>query len=373
MSGPSHETGDASSRSGLRACLAMTLGVKILLLATGWLVAETRLDATFREPGRLFGLFHRWDSAHYLAIAESGYAPPPSPLLAFPPALPLLIRGVSALSGSVESAAVLVSTLLSFLPPLLLFLLVRLDGGTTDTGVDAVRALLLFPTALFLHVAYTESLFLTLVLGAFVAARTGRWGLCALAGALTGFTRINGFVLIPALALEAWPGPRKGRTLRLAAAAAPCLGVALYMAITASVAGDPLAFMSVQRQHFHRHFAMPWEGVANLLVGARIGGGDAMMVGVLQLAFIPMMLAAIAAASRSGRPSYVAWTVGNVLVFTAQGFWISVPRLVLVLFPFFIRLPLRLEDPLVRSLWFAGSTLLLGFLTAQFATGWWVS
>ena len=41
----------------------------------------------------------------------------------------------------------------------------------------AMRAawfLLIFPTAYFLHIGYTESLFLALVLGSFLAARTDR-------------------------------------------------------------------------------------------------------------------------------------------------------------------------------------------------------
>ena len=40
--------------------------------------------------------------------------------------------------------------------------------------------LLIFPTAYFLHIGYTESLFLALVLGSFLAARTDRWWLAGL-------------------------------------------------------------------------------------------------------------------------------------------------------------------------------------------------
>ena len=96
--------------------------------------------------------------------------------------------------------------------------------------------------------------------------------------------------------------------------------------------------------------------------------------GMLQAAFIPMMLIASAAAAMKQRLSYAVWVIGNTLVFTAQEFWISVPRLVLVLFPAFIWLAPRLAaSPVQSTLWFAGSTLLLSFLAGQFAQGWWVS
>jgi hypothetical protein len=99
-----------------------------------------------------------------------------------------------------------------------------------------------------------------------------------------------------------------------------------------------------------------------------------MMNGLLQAAFIPMMLIGCVAAALKQRLSYAVWVIGNTLVFTAQEFWISVPRLVLVLFPVFIWFAPRLgASPVLATLWFAGSTLLLSFLAGQFAQGWWVS
>jgi hypothetical protein len=140
------------------------------------------------------------------------------------------------------------------------------------------------------------------------------------------------------------------------------------------VAGDPLAFMQLQHDAFYRSFAWPWDGAAALFRLANHGGADSMMSGVLQAAFIPLMVTAGVAAAMRQRASYAVWVIGNILVFTAQGFWISVPRLVLVLFPVFIWIAPRLgSSPVLSTLWFAGSTLLLSFLAGQFAQGWWVS
>ena len=73
--------------------------------------------------------------------------------------------------------------------------------------------LLIFPTAYFLHIGYTEALFMALVLGSFLAARTERWWLAGLLGGLAALTRVNGLVLMPALPAEAltqWFTIRRG-------------------------------------------------------------------------------------------------------------------------------------------------------------------
>jgi hypothetical protein len=98
-----------------------------------------------------------------------------------------------------------------------------------------------------------------------------------------------------------------------------------------------------------------------------------MMNGVIQVVCIPLLLAACLIAALRQRPSYAIWTIGQVVVFTAQGFWLSLPRLALVLFPAFIWLAPRTARPVFGTLWFAASTLFMSFLAAQFAQGWWVS
>lgn len=361
-------------RSSVRDLLLICLGLKLLLMALGVMVAEVRLDRPFRDLDAVLGVWHQWDSKHYFDLAENGYRPPgDSTTLVLPPLLSLLIRGASRFAGSFMSGGVLVATILSFLPCLLLFRLARLDLDE-ENSFRAALVLLLFPTAFYLHIVYTEALFLTTVMGAFLAARRGDWRAVAIWGFFAGLTRINAFVLAPALLVEAWGSSSGGRALRVFASLSVGAGIAIYLAINYAVAGDPLAFMRLQHDAFYRSFAWPWEGGLALFRLASRGGADSMMGGVLQAAFIPMMVIAGVAAAMKQRASYAIWVIGNVLVFTAQGFWISVPRLVLVLFPAFIWLAPRLGgSPVFSTLWFAGSTLLLSFLAGQFAQGWWVS
>ena len=145
----------------------------------------------------------------------------------------------------------------------LLYRLVRLDHDAA-TANRTVWFLAIFPTAYILHIGYTESLFISLVLGAFLAARAGRWPLVALLGALACLTRVNGLLLIPALAIE--PALHLWRTRRfdrrwLWLAAIP-LGFGGYLLLNYRVTGDPFAFLAITRERWFKSFAPPWTGIA---------------------------------------------------------------------------------------------------------------
>ena len=356
----------------IRDLVLLVLALKALLLCLGVIAAEVRLNRSFRAPTEILGLWLQWDTRHYLEIAEKGYAPPPeSVTLVFPPLFPLLIRATSLYTGSVESAAVVLSSLLSLLPGIYLYRLARLDLDE-ETSFRAVTLFFVFPTAFFLHLAYTESLFLTTALGAFLAAREGRWRHVAIWGLLAGLTRINAFVLAPALLFEAWGNSSRGRLPRLFAAVSVSLGVVAYLALNAWVAGDAFEFVTIQRDSFYRSFAPPWDGVIAVMFLAWEGGSDSMSNGVLQALCIPLMAVALFGALRQRR-SYAVWVAGNAFLFTAQGFWISLPRLCLSLFPLFPWLALRLRGRVASAVWLAASLLLLSFFAGQFAQGWWVS
>jgi Gpi18-like mannosyltransferase len=363
----------APARAWVRDSLLICLGLKLLFLFLGVVVSEVRLDKPFRTEHRIFAIWHQWDSRHYFDIAENGYkAPGEGTTLVLPPLLPLLIRAGAWVTGSWASGGVLVVTLISFLPGLLLYQLARCDLDE-DSAFRAMLVLFLFPSSFFLHIVYTEGLFLTTVLAAFLAARRGNWRAVAIFGVLAGLTRINAVALAPALLFEAWGDSPKGRVPRVLASLTVGLGIAVYLWINYAVAGDPLAFLTVQKLSFYRSFAWPWQGALNVWNLAIEGGSNGMMNGVLQVICIPLLLAACAIAVIRQRPSYAIWTIGQVLIFTAQGFWLSLPRLALALFPAFIWLGPRTARPVFGTLWFAASTLFLSFLAGQFAQGWWVS
>jgi hypothetical protein len=157
------------------------------------------------------------------------------------------------------------------------------------------------------------------------------------------------------------------------ASLAVVLGIGVYLFINYVTASDPFAFVLVQQRSFYRSFAWPWVGAEGVWTLAAAGGSNSMLNGVFQTLCIPLLVAACAISAARQRLSYSIWMIGNVLVFTAQGFWLSLPRYALVLFPAFIWLAPRTSHAAFGPLWFAGSTLFLSFFACRFAMGWWVS
>lgn len=140
----------------------------------------------------------RWDSLHYLAIAQHGYSTLANTV--FFPLYPALIAALAALTGSFIIAGEVINTIafccgIAPVAP-------RDECG--DRVADATVLLLAFsPVSLFFTALDTESLFLPLALGTFMLARRGQLGwTCVSAGA--ALTHAEGVLLIAPLAIFHW-------------------------------------------------------------------------------------------------------------------------------------------------------------------------
>ena len=109
--------------------------------------------------------------------------------IAFAPLYPWLIRFFSVLlGGNFLLIALLLSTIFMMLALILLYELF-------DQNLKIVFALLLFPTSFFLLAAYTESLFLMLVLLTFFLIKREKWWGAGLVAGLSVLARFQGVVL----------------------------------------------------------------------------------------------------------------------------------------------------------------------------------
>ncbi|MGH9901361.1 MAG: mannosyltransferase family protein, partial [Pyrinomonadaceae bacterium] len=333
--------------------VALILLIKALLI----LFAAQAFHVTMnRHLGTFHGwleIWNRWDASHYLDLARDGYAATGEQRfrLVFYPLYPWAVRLFSFITGGdYLVGAFIVSGLASIAAGLLLHRLASLDEEES-VARGAVWFLFIFPTSYFLHIGYTESLFLALALGCFLAARNDRWLMAGVLGALAGLGRVNGLVLIPALAVEIIQQYReKGEFDRrwLWAALSGC-GFAGYLLLNKHVTGDFFAFLKISREHWQKSLEWPWVGI-----GATIKSiwwrapADAQMVGVQELIFIALGLAGTVWCWRAMRPSYGVWMTGNWLLWTGTSFILSAPRYTLIMFPLcvmFARLAAR------RPLW----------------------
>jgi Mannosyltransferase (PIG-V) len=230
----------------------------------------------------------RWDSVWYLTIAEHGYGDQHDHAqAAFYPLYPLLMRGLGWIVGSSLVAGILISLACFLVALVLLHKLAALELGARDAR-GTVLLVAFFPTALFFSAVYSESLFLLVSVGAFLAARNGRWAWAGVLGGLAALTRNSGVLLLVPLALLFLYGPRADRAAlvpgpwwrprhpltpqALWLALAP-LGLALYLGWSAIALGDALAPYHAQALWL-RHFEP---------LGAVTGGVRAAALGLRQL------------------------------------------------------------------------------------------
>ncbi len=209
----------------------------------------------------------RWDSIYYMQIAQDGYTVKKQ--AGFFPLYPLVVGAVDTVVGSTVVAGVIVS-LAAFLGALVL--LGRLAELEIDTVVArrTVFLVALFPAAVFFSAVYTESLFLLLTVGAFYAARQGRWVWAGILGMLAAATRNVGVVMLVPLVLLYLYGPREDRpgergrfpvrtdALWLALVPVGLAAVAFAMWRTFD---DPFTAWTSQQTYFHRSFQGPFSGI----------------------------------------------------------------------------------------------------------------
>lgn len=353
------------------------LVLKVLVLVFGaqaFIVGRNSLLPSLRG---WLEIWNQWDAPHYLDIARDGYAAEgvESRWIVFYPLYPFAVRAVALFLSDHLVSAFFVSTVASLAAGLLLYRLAALDESKR-VARGAVFFLFIFPTAFFLHIGYTESLFLALTLGAFVAARRRVWWAAGLLGALAGATRVNGLLLVPALAFEALAERREeGRRWRWAWlwAGGALAGFALYLALNAATLGDPLAFMSAQERFWSKSLTWPWVGLSHAwrAVWTR-APSDAQLVGIQELAFVLLGLVAIVWTWTRQRASYAVWMSANWLLWTSTKFVLSVPRYTLVMFPLFILFARASDESAVwRATITAWSLLYLALFASRFVQGQW--
>jgi hypothetical protein len=245
-------------RNPVTAVVVCAIGLRLLTAGLAFLVnvlfpLDQREQFTvFKATHEFWDTFARYDSGWYHGIARNGYrfVEGGRSNLAFFPIYPLLMRSVARPFGNLAYhyyfAGIAISWVSFVVAMVLLYRVARLDLSERAAGL-AVAYAAVFPFAFFYGVVYSESLFLMLMLAAVYGFRTRRWLLGGVAGALATATRVNGAMMLPALALMAWQGTRADRRDRRFAAAGVLLagaGIVLYSAYVYRLTGSWLEWYS---------------------------------------------------------------------------------------------------------------------------------
>ena len=268
MSSPSLSVPATVSAAGFRSrlgALAAELrpdaGLVALFLASRVLVVFAALVAEYfipRNPllnpgasGPVVTSLTSWDGWYYLGISSGGYQAVPVAgaysNVAFPPLYPLLIRLLSMPFPGYQGLVAIVISNVAFLGAIAL--LARL--GTPYLGRRrasmAAGLLVIYPFAFVFAMAYTESLFLLLIVASFLAAERRHRAWAGVFLALAALCRLQGVVLILPLEIlmlrqDAWR-PRASHAWLLLGP----LAAAGYLLYVGSVTGSSTAYLDAQQ------------------------------------------------------------------------------------------------------------------------------
>ena len=358
------------------------LAIKVLLFSFGAKSYAVLWDSYITSPYQWFEIWDQWDFGYYQKIAEFGYSGTDGSI-AFYPLFPWLVRLVACVSRSYLAAGFIVSGIASVVAAILLRRLVQFDYPAS-VAMRSVWFLLIFPTAYFLHIGYSEGLFLALALACILAARGERWWLAGVLGAFCWMTRATGAVLVPTLAVEAtqqyWVRRRSCSRAPVGCSAwnwkwlwiaiVPA-GFAVYLLINWSVSGDPFAFLQARKTLFDQSFALPLTGIRQAIWAHYPTPHEAEMVGTQELFFVALGLVCTIISWIKLRPTYAMWMTGSWILFASVNFFRSMPRYTLSMFPIFILFALLGRNRFWAGVLTAWSLLFFALFAVLFAHGEW--
>lgn len=309
----------------------------------------------------------RWDGAHYITIAENGYASASQnnvPLIAFFPLYPLVIKLTSVFLNNPTVSAIVISNLFFVLGSFLFYKLY---------GTRAVFLLIFFPTSYFFSAAYPESLFLLLAVMIFYCLERNNLYLASLLTGLASLTRPFGLVFIVPLLYTWWTLNKKGLLTGFALLIPSIIAIAIYFWLNYGLYGNPFAFLEKiaafpgwrQKLTFPLQSIEPsWQIAINsnrFCDKILVGWGEALPATALWL-LIPFSF-------RLLRPIYFLQYFLMTIFVTSTGNLMSTPRHLLAVPPFFIIISRFLKSKILLMLWLTTSGILMISLAHIFTTG----
>jgi hypothetical protein len=399
--------GDLGSARGWRAAwlwavaavLWLRLGVG-LVMGAAWLVVKPSLPAdqvadaavygglpvyTTFPANAILGVWQRWDAVHHLNLARLGYSGVSEGDSVFYPLYAGLTRMVTRVLGcSYLVGGLVVSTVAATAAFACLYRLVDQQRGLTPARWTVVT-LAVYPAALFLVAPYTESLFLALTLGAFLAAYERHWWLAGVLGALASLTRGPGLLTSAALgwiAWRQWRGKATSSPVRWAIQVAVGLALPVLAGLAFGLWRERAGFApigEVVRDYSGLEMTNPINGLTSALVQLTTTADLPVLLDLASALLFLGLTAAMAVNRRWRRGDWLIYMVVNQAVFLSKHSLVasslqSLARYVLVLFPGFIVIGdwLSRRGSRLRFVHVVISGTLLFVLSALYALWWFI-
>lgn len=331
-------------------------------------------------------VWKRWDSQHYLNIAENGYAGAIENgehiFLVFYPLLPWLLRCLAVIFHDLRFCGILLSTICYGIGCIFFYKTAEKEFDK-DVALTATIAISVFPFGFFFGSIMTESLFFAIASAFLYYVRQHRWSLVALLGFLACLTKVQGLLLAFAVLVELfysengiallrgrkWKDFLRKVILPGCQAALMLLGFVVYLLINYQVEGDPFRFLYYQSNHWYNGFAPIWSTlqyiIQNAVTGWYTSTGMSLWVPELVLFFV-YIVGIVYGFRRKIRPMYLAYLIVFFLLTYSSSWLISAGRYTLSALPLFFlagdwlqrhekwKLPILLLSSMLMMLYFVG-------------------
>ena len=329
---------ERSSARAWRTAITIVVVTHLAFIALSW--AGSYFLGTGDGPPEvgIVELWNRWDTEHYVDIAEYGYDSPETHEFAeaFFPLFPMAIRALSLIGFNPVFAGMLISAIASVVALAYIYRLAE-EELYPGAGRRAALYLAVFPTAVFLTAAYSEALFLAGAIAAFYYARRSDWRAVGLPAAVAMGTRIAGVFLLFGLAIQfimQRDFDRRKVMTAVGAGAIALLPLLAYMGFLWIANDDPFYFFTAQREGWSRELTSP---IDSFLATWRTFEGDYSSNWLL--AWRVEIAAAIAGVFFVGwayakREFGYAVYMGTLLIpLLVSSWYLSIPRMLLSMFP----------------------------------------
>jgi len=319
----------------------------------------------------LLDMWARWDSAFYLDIVKNGYVfkegVSTSTNYSFFPGYPLAVKLFDSIFHNPVLSGIFVSNMALLVAVIYLYKLVKMDFDD-KLSYRAVFYLLIFPTSFFLSAVYPESLFLMLVVATFYYMRTSRWLLVGILGFLCSLTRPTGaFIIIPAIyeyLRQVCFNVKKVKYNITCILLIP-MGAVLFLLYLYSITGDPFAFIHRQAD-WGRVISFPLTSLLSII-------NDHSTYNIIDFMFSLFAIAGVVLSFIHLRLSYALYSLFSVFIPLSTALLKSIPRYVVVVFPFFILLAIAGKNKKLDIAIISASLMLLSLFTALFTNWYWVA
>lgn len=380
--------GDMVEKSKLNIFLiifGVAIASRLIIYFIGYLYGLQALDIKSSFIDSFDSMWNKWDSIHYLNLAQNGYSASGenAKLIVFYPLYSLLVGITAKILGNYLLSGVVVSNLCLGVGCCYLYRLVRIDFDEA-TAMRSIKYMLIYPFAFFFGIAYTESIFVALSIMALYYMRKNKWILAGICGFLAALTKNQGIILVIPAAMEyvlstkAFDELRKRNFKNIVSnflkkgiymLMIP-LGTLVYFMINKILFGNWNEFIVYQKKDFNNTFGNVFENLKWITESA-ISPEDAFRLTYWIPCILSFLLVIFLIFYSIGRIrlSYSAYMLAFLLISFSPSWLLSGARYIMSLVPIYISLSVlakRKEADIVLTF---TSTLLLGFYTFAFLMG----